>query len=166
MLQTETTWEIPEDTRLVRALTGDPTKRRYHLFELALNVPIYRLDVVMPFAEDGGPGLRRFRFDNLQTALDFIAHETPLLMSLVQEPPFVIGKKSELREIYEVSSATDENCLDVLVIDTDKGRFCVGGASEEANQSLTNIKQIWGRPAKLGQILLRVNQEESIQVTP
>jgi len=156
MLQTETTWEIPEETRLVRALTGDQTKRRYHLFELALNLPIYRLDVVMPFADNGKPGLRRFRFGNLQSALEFIAHESPLQMNLVQEPAYEIGKKPELREIYEVSSAIDGDGLEVLVIDTDKGMFCIGGVTEDPDQILSNIQRLWVCAAQDGRMLLRV----------
>jgi len=159
MLQTETSWEIPDDTRIVRALTGDPTKRRYHLIELALNVPIYRLDVVMPLPNGGEPILRRFRFDNLQTALGFIEHRTPLLMKLIQEPAFAFDKKPELREIHAVYTAVDEDGLEVYVINTDKGVFRVGGVIERESDPLSNVKSIWVCSAPLSHNMTAINQE-------
>lgn len=158
MLQTETSWEIEDDTRIVRALTGDPTKRRYHLIELALNVPIYRLDVVMPGPNGGDPILRRFRFDNLHTALGFIQHKTPLLMKLIQEPAFAIDKQSELREIHAVFSGVDEDGLEVYVINTDKGVFRVGGVVERESDALPGIKSVWVCAAHLNHNLTSIAQ--------
>jgi hypothetical protein len=46
VFQTEPAWELSAGMAMLRALAGQAELRQYRMVELAINMPIYRLDLV------------------------------------------------------------------------------------------------------------------------
>ena len=148
MFQTEPSWEIQEGTELLRALAGQPNLRQYKMFEVALNMPIYRLDVVLPEKFSKDQVLRRFRLQSLDDALQFIKDANPVETRLTQETAFEDGEEDRLRLISSVSCGLDEHSREVFLCESLNGSFNVGWDGCEYNGTVTDQCKIWPRGSK------------------
>ncbi|MRW88418.1 hypothetical protein GJ699_00270 [Duganella sp. FT80W] len=149
MFQTIESWEIMEGTEILRALAGQPDLRQYRMFEIALNTPTYRLDVVLPEKFSKDQVLRRFRLHSLGDALQFIKEANPVETRLTQETPFEDGEADQLRQITAVSSAFDKHGRNVFICESLSGTFNVSWDSSSYNGPVSNQRKIWPRDSSL-----------------
>src|SRR5471030_2676500 len=143
MFQTEPNWEINAGMGILRALAGEAGLRQFRMFELALNVPIYRLDVVLPEKYSKDQVLRRFRLQSLTDALQFIREYHPVEVRLSQETAFFDGTQDEVRIIESVSTVRTQSNEEVLVCDSTSGQFQVGTDGAELEGPVTDIRRVW-----------------------
>jgi|SRR5476649_2187725 len=149
MFQTEPDWEISAGMGILRALAGEAGLRQFRMFELALNMPIYRLDVVLPEKYSKDQVLRRFRLQSLTDALQFIREYHPVEIRLSQETAFQDGAQDEVRNIESVSTARTESNEEVLVCESASGRFHVGIHGGEFEGPVTDLRKIWPRQSSM-----------------
>lgn len=143
MFQTEPTWEIREGIEMLRALAGQPELRQFRMLEIALNVPVYRVDVVLPEKYSKDQVLRRFRMTTLSAALEFIRAENPVEVRLTQESAFEDGKEDELRQIFRISEGYNGQGQLVYVCETNHGMITVRKNECPYDGPVSNVRQIW-----------------------
>ncbi|WP_139178094.1 hypothetical protein [Janthinobacterium sp. OK676] len=145
MFQTEESWQIQEGIEMLRALAGNANLRQYRMFEIALNMPIYRLDVVLPEKFSKDQVLRRFRLQSLHDALQFIKETNPVEVRLTQETAFEDGMEDQLRPISAVSSGVDERGRQVFICESIAGTFTIGWNDCQYDGPTSDHRKIWPR---------------------
>lgn len=143
MFQIDASWAISSEDSTAIPCAKRQEMSRYHLVELALNVPLYHLAVIFRNENELPQKLQLYRFYDLQSAVMSVADEATEFMRLVQETPFTWNKKSELREIFMVLTGFDEDGEEVVVFDSDAGRFRADNGGDDRARTLVQQRTIW-----------------------
>lgn len=145
MFQTEPAWELSAGMEMLRALAGQAELRQYRMFELAINMPIYRLDLVLPEKFSKDQVLRRLRSQSLLEALEFIRDHNPVEVRLSQETAFYDDRPDEIRRIESVSVGTTSAGEFIFVCEQAGGRFFIGTDGDEHEGQIEMGQRIWPR---------------------
>jgi hypothetical protein len=114
------------------------------MVEIALNLPTYRLDVVLPEKFSKDQVLRRFRIQTITEALQFVRDCNPVEVRLTLEPAFEDGKEDELRPIYSVYQALSTTGDRVHVCDTRAGQqFVIGSDDDMYDGAVSDLRRVW-----------------------
>jgi len=149
MFQTEGAWEIAGGTDLLRSLAGQPDLQQFRMIEIALNAPIYRLDVVLPEKYSKDQVLRRFRLQSLADAVQFIKDANPVEARITQESAFEDGQDDQLRPISAISSGVGEGGRRVFVCESGTERFVVAVDEMPYVGPVNDCRKIWPRRSSL-----------------
>ena len=154
MFQTEPAWEFSAGIEMLRALAGQAELRQYRMFELVTNVPIYRLDLVLPEKFSKDQVLRRLRLQSLLEALEFIRDHNPVEVRLSQETAFDDERPDEVRRIQSVSIGRTSAGERVFVCERSTGHFCVDVNGDEYDADVKIEQRIWPRTGTMAVAVL------------
>ncbi len=127
---TRAEWEIKDPT--LKALGEDETTRTYPLIEIHLNVPIFHVDVLIWYDEDGGYSLwSRFITADIDLVKKLIKQDRITKYNIYLETPRDVHKDSlerhKVKKLSKVVSGEDKNgCIVEAYIFADGDTYISG----------------------------------------
>jgi hypothetical protein len=106
MFQTDASWQDIGSSQLLAGLFGEPGLRAYRCFEVAVNLPLFHLDVLR-FDDSATEGVwSRFILYDLRMALDFMADERMNEVRLSVQTPLMI-ERYQIAVVIEIVEGID-----------------------------------------------------------